>query len=50
MEENAENLLANLDDSYHGEYSVYYNSDDDCIYLEMGMIGDMVEWEITDTG
>ncbi len=48
MEENAENLLANLDDSYHGEYSVYYNPDDDCIYLEMGMIGDIVEWEITD--
>jgi hypothetical protein len=48
MEEDAENLLANLDDSYHGEYSVYYNPDDDCIYLEMGMIGDVVEWEITD--
>ena len=27
---------------------VYYNQDDDCIYLEMGMIGDVVEWEITD--
>ena len=48
MEEDAENLLANLDDSYYGEYSVYYNPDDDCIYLEMGMIGDVVEWEITD--
>ena len=48
MEEDAENLLANLDDSFYGEYSVYYNPDDDCIYLEMGMIGDVVEWEITD--
>ncbi|MBP5553951.1 MAG: hypothetical protein J6X94_03665 [Lachnospiraceae bacterium] len=48
MEKDAGDLLANLDDSFHGEISVYYSSDDDYIYLQQGMIGDIVEWELTD--
>ncbi len=48
MEEDAKNLQANLDPSFFGEMSVYYNSDDDCIYLEQGMIGDIMDWEISD--
>ena len=48
MEEDAANLLANLDKSFSGEVAVYYNEDDDCIYLEQGLIGDIIEWEVSD--
>ena len=48
MEEDAETLFAKLDESFSGETSVYYNPDDDCIYLEKGMMGDMVTCRATD--
>ena len=48
MEEDAENLLQNLDESFFGEIAVYYNPDDDCIYFQQGAIGDSVEWKVTD--
>ena len=48
MEEDAETLFAKLDESFSGETSVYYNPDDDCIYLEKGLMGDMVTCRATD--
>ena len=34
MEEDPGRLLQRLDDSYTGECAVYYDADDDCIYME----------------
>ena len=47
MEEDADDLFAKLDDSFHGEIAVYYNSEDDYIYLQQGAIGKITSAEIT---
>ncbi len=47
MEEDADDLFAKLDDSFHGEIAVYYNSEDDYIYLQQGAIGKITSTEIT---
>lgn len=46
MEEDSDNLFANLDDKFQGELAVYYSPDDDYIYLEQGAIGDIIEWNL----